>query len=212
MKNKGFTFFDDNDRHWEWDNVNYGLTVANFDKINLSAFDTYNWNNTSLVLGGYGGLAFKTMGGSMFMHQNGIVSIGLNALSRDGSKIRALSKLSNSFGDVEKGYMLYVRQGIVTEKIKVALISNWPDYVFDKSYKLLPLSEVEEHISEKGHLPNIPSATAVQKEGIELGDMAKRQQEKIEEVFLHLIDMDKRLKALEAENAQLKAELDKLKK
>ena len=58
----------------------------------------------------------------------------------------------------------------------------------------------------------MPSAETLQKEGLDLGDMATKQQVKIEEAFLHLIGMDKRLKALESENVQLKADLDKLKK
>lgn len=58
----------------------------------------------------------------------------------------------------------------------------------------------------------MPSAETLQKEGLDLGDMSAKQQVKIEEAFLHLIEMDKRLKALETENAKLKAELDNLKR
>jgi hypothetical protein len=99
----------------------------------------------------------------------------------------------------------------VTEKIKVATVENWPDYVFTKGYNLLPLSQVETFIQAKGHLPNTPSAEVIENQGLELGATAKNHQEKIEELFLHLIEMEKRLKALEAENAQLKTELHHLK-
>ena len=102
--------------------------------------------------------------------------------------------------------------GIRTEKIKVDLQATWGDYVFEKHYKLTPLSMVEQIIQEKGHLPEMPSAAALEKDGLDLGNMAAMQQVKIEELFLHLIDMDKRLKAVEAENAQLKADLDNNKK
>ncbi|MEY4938029.1 MAG: hypothetical protein RIS64_4388, partial [Bacteroidota bacterium] len=64
----------------------------------------------------------------------------------------------------------------------------------------------------KGHLPNTPSAEVVERQGLELGATAKNHQEKIEEVFLHLIDLEKRLKSLEAENAALKARLQLLEK
>jgi hypothetical protein len=209
MKNKGFIFFDES-KHWEWDNVNYGITLGNFDKFNLSLSDSYNSNNTSTVVSGYGGVAMRTMNGSMFMHQNGIVSIGLNSFSNHGAKMRELSKkeIAPWGSDLSSGFMLYVRQGIVTERVQVATMTNWPDYVFKKDYDLLPLSKVADFIAQKGHLPNTLSAETIEKEGIELGATAKNQQEKIEEIFLHLIEMEKRVKAVEAENVALKHALN----
>lgn len=75
---------------------------------------------------------------------------------------------------------------------------TWPDYVFAKDYKLMPLQEVEQHINEKGHLPNMPSAAEVEKDGIAVGDLIKRQQEKIEELTLYLIEMKKEIEALKS--------------
>ena len=57
----------------------------------------------------------------------------------------------------------------------------------------MPLQEVEQHIQEKGHLPNMPSAAEVEKDGIAVGDIIKRQQEKIEELTLYLIEMKKQI-------------------
>jgi hypothetical protein len=73
---------------------------------------------------------------------------------------------------------------------------NWPDYVFAKNYNLMPLPQVEKYIQEKGYLPNMPSAAEVEKDGIAVGDLIKRQQEKIEELTLYLIEMKKEIEAL----------------
>lgn len=102
-------------------------------------------------------------------------------------------------------YRLFVEGGILTEEVRVR--TDWADYVFDKDYNLMPLNQVEDFIKTNGHLHNVPSTQQVEEEGIELGDITKVQQEKIEELFLHLIEMDKRLKELESENAELKAAL-----
>lgn len=75
---------------------------------------------------------------------------------------------------------------------------TWPDYVFAKEYKLMPLQQVEQHIQEKGYLPNMPSATEVEKEGIAMADMITRQQEKIEELTLYIIAMKKELEQIKA--------------
>jgi hypothetical protein len=73
---------------------------------------------------------------------------------------------------------------------------GWADYVFAKDYKLMPLNEVEQHIKEKGYLPNMPSAAEVEEQGIAVGDLIKRQQEKIEELTLYMIEMQKENKAM----------------
>lgn len=99
-------------------------------------------------------------------------------------------------------YRLYVEGGILTEEVRVR--NDWADYVFQDDYDLKPLADVEAFIDMNGHLHNVPSATQVEDEGFEIGDMTKIQQEKIEELFLHMIEMDKRMKALEVENAALK--------
>ena len=105
------------------------------------------------------------------------------------------------------GYKLYVEQGILTEKVKVALSSSlaWADYVFAKDYKLQPLAEVESFINTNKHLPNMPSATELAKEGLDLGKMQAKQMEKIEELTLYLIQMGKKIETLEKQNELLKS-------
>ena len=75
------------------------------------------------------------------------------------------------------GYKLYVESGILTEKVKVAVKNsgNWADYVFDKKYNLLSLKEVERYIKTNKHLPNVPSAEEVVKEGIDMATMDAKQ-------------------------------------
>lgn len=99
-------------------------------------------------------------------------------------------------------YRLFVKNGIRTEKIKVDIASAnaWADYVFRKDYKLKSLEDVEKHIEEKGHLPNIPSAKDVVENGINLGEMNAKLLEKIEELTLYVIQLNKDIKKLEEEN------------
>ncbi len=94
---------------------------------------------------------------------------------------------------------------MIAEEVKVRLKANWPDYVFTPEYELPSLEAVEAHISEKGHLPNIASAAEVEADGYLLGEMDVKLLEKVEELTLYLIDMNKEMKALKADNAALKA-------
>jgi hypothetical protein len=102
---------------------------------------------------------------------------------------------------IATGYDLSVHGKIIAEEVKVQLYAAWPDYVFGKNYKLLPLEELETSINKNKHLPNIPSAAEVEKDGISLGDMNKRLMEKIEELTLYIIDLNKKNNAL-AEKVQ----------
>lgn len=105
------------------------------------------------------------------------------------------------------GYKLFVEEGILTEKVKVAVNCSpaWADYVFAKDYQLKPLAEVEAFILENQHLPNVPSADDLVKEGLDLGKMQAIQMEKIEELTLYLIEMKKEIEVLRKENNLLKS-------
>jgi|GEM_PF-1320859 len=99
-------------------------------------------------------------------------------------------------------YRLFVKGGILTDEILVQ--TGWADYVFDDNYQLPTLQDVEKHIEEKGYLPNVPSAKEVIENGLELGKMAVTQQEKIEELFLYVIQLNKDVQILRAENELLR--------
>lgn len=80
---------------------------------------------------------------------------------------------------------------------EVIVDTGWADYVFAVDYNLAPLSEVEAHIAENGHLPDIPSASEVAVNGIGLGEMQSLLLAKIEELTLHTIRQEKRLESQE---------------
>jgi len=104
-------------------------------------------------------------------------------------------------------YQLYVEQGILAERVKVALksTSHWADYVFLPSYKLMPLTEVEAFIKKNNHLPNVPSAEEVRKEGIDMATMDSKLLEKIEELTLYMIELKKENLALKERIGALEA-------
>ncbi len=97
-----------------------------------------------------------------------------------------------------KGYKLGVDGSIVCEELKVKLSQNWPDYVFADDYKLPSLKEVENSIQQNKHLPGIPSAKEIHEDGINVGEMQKLLMQKIEELTLYVIDLEKKNNQLES--------------
>lgn len=113
------------------------------------------------------------------------------------------------------GYKLYVEKGVLTEKVKIALKSsgNWADHVFENGYKLKPLHEVAAYINSNKHLPNIPSANELVKNGgVDVNEMFAKQMEKIEELTLYIIELDKQLALQKERNDKLDNALKVLQK
>ena len=103
------------------------------------------------------------------------------------------------------GYLLSVDGKIVAEEMRIQNSDNWPDYVFDKKYELMPLDELKLSIEENKHLPNIPSAQEVKEDGIIVGDMQKKMMEKIEELTLYVIELHEQNQKQQREIEELKA-------
>ncbi len=79
---------------------------------------------------------------------------------------------------------------------EVVVDTGWSDFVFDDDYNLRTLREVEAHIEEHGHLPEVPSAEEVESEGLSVGEAQKIMMQKIEELTLYMIDLKKENEAL----------------
>lgn len=105
--------------------------------------------------------------------------------------------------NIADGYMLSVDGKVIAEEMRVQLSSAWPDYVFNDSYELMTIEEVDESIKKNGHLPGIPSAGQIDSEGLNVGDMQKRMMEKIEELTLYVIALNKK-------NLELEKRIEKL--
>ncbi|MFN0014745.1 MAG: hypothetical protein ACKVU2_09375 [Saprospiraceae bacterium] len=129
-----------------------------------------------------------------------------NCLQWEGPPCSSTNNLSR-FGKVGIGtsvvpsnYSLAVKGGISSDKIRIELCesANWCDYVFDPKYPLLPLAEVEAFVRKNRHLPGMVTQGDVTRDGgFELRAVTLDQQEKIEEAFLYLIQLDKQKKEIQ---------------
>jgi len=105
-------------------------------------------------------------------------------------------------------YKLYVEDGILAERVRVASKDNpveWADYVFEKDYDLNTTEEVETFIKANKHLPNVPSAKEVGEKGVDIVEMDATLLRQIEELWLHVIELNKDNEALKREVQILKS-------
>ncbi len=160
-------------------NIAITVPVGNF----LSKVDNYYFRT-------------NTMGGipAMIIKNNGKVGIGIYNPT-----------------DMPGNYLLYVKKGILTERCRVAVrgSSDWSDFIFDKNYKLMPIYDLEKFIKKNNHLPEIPSAAEVTKTGIDVAQMDALLLQKIEQLTLYTIQLQKQIDELKIKNKNLKGKRQK---
>ncbi|MFT4153631.1 hypothetical protein [Parafilimonas sp.] len=114
-------------------------------------------------------------------------------------------------GTANPAEKLSVKGTVLAQKVKVSqAAADWPDYVFDKDYPLMPLDSVEAFIQKNGHLPEIAPAAEIKSAGVDLGDNQTKLLQKIEELTLYLIEQNKVITELKKQLQQQKQEICKL--
>lgn len=86
-------------------------------------------------------------------------------------------------------------------------MNNAADYVFDENYDLKSLGDVENFVKNNKHLPGVPSATEMAENGMSLAEMSNILLQKVEELTLHMIEMNKQINYLKEENESLKSQI-----
>jgi hypothetical protein len=101
----------------------------------------------------------------------------------------------------------YVAGRVRCHEVEVALAPTfvWPDYVFGSNYKLTSLYDVESFINTNKHLPGVPSQAEIASDGVKLGEMNATLLQKVEELTLYMINLQK-------ENDALKVRVNNLEK
>ena len=192
------------------------LFLRTYEWKNACAYSYLNWECHSLVMGVPVGVAAVTMldimsGGS---NEYDSLSSELNLYTAYGennqvAKIK-LNTIENSWintpgyigiGTEHPHHKLDVRGAIRADEIYVN-IATGADFVFDDSYKLRSLSELNKFVQEYQHLPEIPSANEMRTNGVNMNEFQMQLLQKIEELTLYVIQQEQRIQELENQIAK----------
>lgn len=121
----------------------------------------------------------------------------------------ATNQLGINTNTIPMDYAFAVKGKIISEEITVK-VYPWSDFVFEDGYNLPTLEDVENHINEKGHLKDIPTAKEVSENGVNVGEMEAKLLQKIEELTLYTIHQEKEIKNQKEINKNLEERLLKL--
>jgi hypothetical protein len=167
-------------------------------------------SKTEKYSSGYKFYDFNGESASILLEHNSYTGDNTRALKflvNGAERIRINSNGYLGIGTSSPAYRLDVKGTIRAQEIKVDL--NGADFVFENDYKLMPLKELEEFVKDKKHLPEILPAKEMEKNGTDLGILASKLLQKIEELTLYTIEQNKKL---EEQNQELKILKEKIKK
>jgi len=166
MMHRSYLFYNNNNTNRQYF---WGPTVYEMNGLQPSIEELLNPGSTG------GGESLWTANGNDINYTTGNVGIGTD--SPDAT--------------------LAVKGNIHTQEVNVDLQGAVaPDYVFYNDYPLRTLEEVQKHIDEFGHLPNIPSAKEMEENGVNLKEMNLKLLEKVEELTLYILEQQKEIKEI----------------
>ena len=128
--------------------------------------------------------------------------LSTTTLTTQANNYVAIGYSANTSTTPGLGYNLLVAGKIMCEelKIKIKSGSSWPDYVFSADYKLMSVDSLQRFIIQNNHLPDVPSASEVEENGIMAGEMSGILLKKIEELTLYMIEQNKNMAVQNTQN------------
>lgn len=182
LKAKGNITFDVSDNKFR-------INTSDKSHIELLNNDSYNQIVSQSTSQGYTPIKFTA---KQFYFENGNVVVDGKILCHDEIEVSKLTSENLNAGQIN------------AKDINVEL-NNAADYVFEENYDLKSLKEVENYVKENKHLPGVPSAAEISENGMSVSQMSNLLLEKVEELTLHMIQLQK-------ENEALKAKVESLEK
>lgn len=145
------------------------------------------------------GISFKDSNGQKYL----FFDFMQDTYDFQAAKLANINEISTS-GSVTFGGNALVQGNLESKKVKVTSTpGTFPDYVFKPDYSLMSIDQLANYIKVNGHLPNIPKAVEVEKNGQDLGLIQQKLLEKIEELTLYTIAQEKKIKESEAGRQKL---------
>jgi chitodextrinase len=184
--------------------------VSSYQITGLTAATAYQFKVKAIDAAGNESIDSNTASVTTDAASGGNSSSGSSVWSELNSVASYPGKIQVGSVNVPSEYKMAIDGKLITEEVKVKLSGNWPDYVFKEDYQLPNLEEIQKHIKEKGHLPNIPSAKEVETNGFELGEMNRLLLEKIEELTLYTIQQQNFIESQKELNQKLENKLNQL--
>jgi len=163
-------------------NEDAGVILEPSNKASRNAFLQFYDNNHKIVVSKEG-MRISSLNDAMFFDAGNIKMTGKVGVNID-------NEFTGNYN-----YALAVKGGILTSEVYVKEVDEWHDNVFDKDYNLMTLNELVDYIEINRHLPNLPSEAEVLDNGYNIVRMEGLLLQKIEELTLYAIELQRELES-----------------
>jgi len=184
------------------------LTISSLKNMTLSSSGDFRLGGAKNIISGsktifgstvlYNNTAFVNIhplvsSNGLYVRSNGSnkYALGLQVQVDTDNAIEVYNAVSTTKNFIVKG------SGEVYARKYTTTLAVFPDYVFEDSYKLLSFQDFRAYLKENHRLPNMPSATQIEKDGADLGELNRLLVEKVEELALYILQLEERMKAME---------------
>lgn len=164
--------------------VNNGITTI----MSKAVDDTSSWFGTRSNHGLY--LGTNNLG-IMYLDNTNHVYINLTVAQRNAIRPEVRAK-----------YNLFVSKGVLSEDFAIAPVNSWADHVFSTGYELMDVNKLKSYVAENKHLPDVPSASDVAKNGYSQHEVNKVLLQKIEELTLYMFKQQEEIESLKIQLAK----------
>lgn len=182
------------------------ITVKSDNVLQINATNTYLMLNAPKVCFGSATTFLSNTNNEVFSIKapNEIAQVAKTIKLNASNNIQMTGKVGINTVNTTTDYALAVDGGIITTKVFIQDVGNWPDYVFDDTYKLLPLHELKKFIADNKHLPEVPSESEVISHGYDVNEMQSIMLKKIEELTLYTLQQQEEIETLKRMIDELK--------
>ena len=174
------------------ESYNYETTLSHKETGDLKIKN----NSVELVLTSSGKVGIGATNNSYKFNVDGTMRVS-SSLTCGGDFIGSGNGVFSGTLTVGNGFSCTAAGALKVKSLRVTT-TDWPDYVFGGGHRLMPLQEVEDYIEAHGHLPEVPSAEEAEADGVDLGEMNKLLLQKVEELTLYIIDLQKQVEELKS--------------
>jgi hypothetical protein len=150
-----------------------------------------NMSRNAIVLGdnfSFGGIKFYTKSASQETVDAPFVADPAMQLTDGGNLLIGKTTQSNHTYKVDIAGKVRANEIVVN--------TTGADFVFESSYHLRPIAELEKFVKQNRHLPEIPAAKTMQQEGVGVSELQTKLLQKIEELTLYIIQQQKEIDEL----------------
>lgn len=181
----------------DFNNTEIQFRTATYQDPRTSAIT--NWRNTlSISTDGSIGIGSK----DVYLKNNSGSQLAINSpkeINLHSPNVTLTGKVGINTTNNTDGYALAVDGGVISTKVFIKEVNQWPDYVFSDDYQLMDLDELRNYLSNNKHLPDVPSHAEVIQSGYDVNEMQQVLLKKIEELTRYILLLQDEINGLRSE-------------